>query len=52
MVVPGLSDLGMINISVEFLVKIQPTPGMCWGGLNDWSQSSVYGEAGEWNLAI
>lgn len=52
MVVPGFSDLDMVNISVEFLIKIQPTPSMRWGGLNDWSQSSVYGEAGEWNLAI
>jgi len=24
----------MVNISVEFLKKIQPTPSMCWGGLN------------------
>ena len=35
MVVPGFRDFGMVNISVEFLIKIQPTPSMCWGGLND-----------------
>ena len=29
MVVPGFSDLDMVNISVEFLIKIQPTPSMC-----------------------
>ena len=34
MVVPGFSDFDMVNISVEFLKKIQPTPSMCWGGLN------------------
>ena len=34
MVVPGFRDFDMVNISVEFLKKIQPTPSMCWGGLN------------------
>ena len=34
MVVPGFRDFDMVNISVEFLKKIQPTPSVCWGGLN------------------
>jgi len=29
MVVPGFRDFDMVNISVEFLKKIQPTPSVC-----------------------
>ena len=33
--VPDFSGLDMVKISVEFLIKIQPTPSRCRGGLND-----------------